>query len=436
MAIYAGETECKVIYVTKGGAARRVSSVWVGDKQVFPPANRQEIHVFNRDTQGYQRVDRLEDYGFAVPMPWWATAVDVVMIGAGEKGQDGTKSFSGGSDGAGGRAGAWVVKTVAVPNAPGAYITIGKGISTSPHYTEVIFPNTDGTEVRVWDGEGVRTPNSGSTGGSVTPASRFESGQTHTGGYGGGLNSPGTHPGGGGGGGKGSNLLGNPTPGQNGGDGYVWLRFRSATGINPGDAEFVLRVGVTSGDAFAPLRDWAVGIGKTYQTITEITAPMEVVGPSLQWLFSGCQALTSVPDMDTSQVTDMGYLFYGCSSLASIPDLDTGQVVDMRYMFSDCSSLAGVPTLSASRVADVGYMFFGCSSLESVTLPGMGAGFTSSQVLDMRDTMLRREAAEDLLRSLGTVPTAASGSVVKLPASAAGVDGGIAMDKNWEVTTG
>ena len=114
MAVYIGHDECRVIYVSKNGQQRRVSSVWVGDQQVFPPANRQEIHLFTRDTQGYGREDNADYYAFSVPVPWWATSVDVVMLGAGEKGRDGTKSFSGGSDGAGGKSGAWVVKTIAL----------------------------------------------------------------------------------------------------------------------------------------------------------------------------------------------------------------------------------------------------------------------------------------------------------------------------------
>ena len=222
MGVYVGGEECRVIYAAKNGQQLRVSSVWVGDKQVFPPANRQETHVFNYGTQGYGRVDNGTHFAFAVPVPWWATAVDVVLLGAGEKGRDGTKSFTGGSDGAGGRSGAWVVKTVALPQSPDAVVRIGKGTSTVPHATEMILPGVGGqADVRVYDGEGTRTTNSGSTGGTPSPRYRTEYNQTYTGGIGGTRNTPGTHPGGGGGGGQGSGLIGNPTTGQPGGDGYV-----------------------------------------------------------------------------------------------------------------------------------------------------------------------------------------------------------------------
>ena len=431
MAVYIGHDECQVIYVAKNGQQRRVSSIWVGDRQVFPPANRQELHVFTRDTQGYGREDHGAFFGFTVPVPWWATSMDVVIIGAGEKGRDGTKSFSGGTDGAGGKSGAWMVATHSMTTSSVASIVVGKGTTTTPYDTYVYIPGAGEDSILVTDSQGTRTPNNGSTGGSVTPRSRTEYGQVHNGGAGGSRNNAGGHPGGGGGGGQGSNLLGNPQAGRNGGDGYVWLRFRSAPLLDPGDDEFILRVGATSGVAYLPLHEWAVGIGKTPQTITEITVPMEVIGPSLQLLFSGCSSLTSAPAMNTSQVTDMYAMFADCSSLTSIPALDTSQVTNMYGLFYGCTSLTSIPALDASQVADVTDMFDGCTSLESVTLPGMGNGFTASQTLGMKATKLNAAAANALMASLGSP---APGGNLQLPATAAGADTSIATAKNWTVT--
>ena len=301
-----------------------------------------------------------------------STSADVVILGAGEKGRDGTKSFTGGSDGAGGKSGAWVVKTIALPQTPAALVSIGKGTSTSPAATAVILLGGGGlADITVHDGEGTRTPNSGSTGGSVTPFTRAEFDNYHDGALGGSRNNPGGHPGGGGGGGQGSGLIGNPTSGRNGGDGYVWLRFRSAPAIKPGDGGggFILFVGVTSGWAFTPLREWAVGIGKTFMTITEVTVPMEVIGPSLNSLFYDCTALTGVPELDTSQVTNMQALFSGCSSLATIPAMDTSQAISMQYMFNGCSSLTTIPAMDTSQATNMQSMFSDCSSL--ATIPAM-----------------------------------------------------------------
>lgn len=413
MAVYIGHDECQVIYVAKNGQQLRVSSVWVGDQQVFPPANRQEVHVFTRDTQGYGREDHGTALGFTVPVPWWATSADVVVIGAGEKGRDGTKSFTGGTDGAGGRSGAWAVRTAALPQSTDAVVRVGKGTSTSPHATEVILPGVGGqADVRVHDGEGARTANSGSTGGTPSPRERTEFGNLHVGGFGGTRNNPGNHPGGGGGGGQGSGLIGNPREGQPGGDGYVWLRFRSDAPIGGGG--FTLYLGTTDGYAYYPLHDWAESIGKTYETITEITVPVSIVGPSMNNAFSYCVALTSVPEMDTSQVTDV------------------------EGMFSYCVSLAAVPPLDMRSVKNTEHMFLSCSSLESVTLPGMGDGFTTgssevSRTLDMRETKLNAAAANALMQSLGAPPP---GGNLQLPTTSTGADTTIATAKNWTVTIG
>ena len=432
MAVYIGHEECQVIYVAKNGQQLRVSSVWVGDKQVFPPANRQEIHVFTRDTRGYPSEDDGTRFAFAVPVPWWATSMDVVIIGAGEKGRDGTKSFSGGSDGAGGRSGAWVVKTVALPPVTDAVVTIGKGNSTTPAATGVLLANGgDLVEAGVIDAEGVRTANSGSTGGFVTPRSRTEFGDYHAGGNGGTRNNPGTHPGGGGGGGQGSNLLGNPRAGQPGGDGYVWLRFRSDAPIGGGG--FTLYLGTTGGAAYQPLRDWAVSIGKTYQTITEITVPVSIVGPIMWLAFSECTALTTAPEMDTGQVTSLESAFDGCQSLVNVPAYDTKNVNRTTRTFYGCSSLKSLPPLDMRSATYIGGMLDGCSSLESVTFPGMGNGFTNKQALDMKATKLNAAAANALMQSFGTP---SPGGVLNLPATAAGADISIATAKNWEVTVG
>ena len=434
MAVYVGGEECRVIYVARNGQQLRVSSVWVGDKQVFPPANRQEIHLFTRNTQGYGRTDNGTHFAFSVPVPWWASSLDVVIIGAGEKGRDGTKSFTGGTDGAGGRSGAWVVKTVALPQATDAVVRIGKGTSTSPHATEMILPGVGGQpDVRVYDGEGVRTANNGSTGGSVTPLSRTEYNQTHAGRPGGSRNIAGQHPGGGGGGGQGSGLIGNPSAGQPGGDGYLWLRFRSAPPLSPGDDEFILRVGVTSGPAYAPLHEWAVSIGQTYMTITEITVPVEVVGPIMQAAFAECVALTDAPEMETSQVTNMYGMFGYCASLVNVPQYDTRAVVDATALFLGCASLKSLPPLDMSSVVYTTDMFSSCESLESLTLPGLGESFVNPQIVDLTSSKLAATAANALMGSLGTAP---NGGRLQLPATATGADTSIATAKNWTVTIG
>ena len=84
-------------------------------------------------------------------------------------------------------------------------------------------------------------------------------------------------------------------------------------------------------------------------------------------MFNGCSSLTSIPQLDTSKVTDMRSMFNGCSSLTSIPQLDTSNVTSIGYMFNECRQLTSIPQLDTSNVTSIGYMFSGCTSL--VELP-------------------------------------------------------------------
>lgn len=83
-------------------------------------------------------------------------------------------------------------------------------------------------------------------------------------------------------------------------------------------------------------------------------------------MFRSCSSLTSVPEMDTSNVSDMYYMFYHCSSLSEIPVMDTSNVNTMAYMFCGCSSLSEIPVMDTSNVIEMNCMFFNCTSLSSV----------------------------------------------------------------------
>ena len=153
----------------------------------------------------------------------------------------------------------------------------------------------------------------------------------------------------------------------------------------------------------------------------------------MRYMFYACRALTSVPELNTSQVTDMYGMFASCQALTSIPAMDTSQVTNMNSMFASCQALTSVPAMDSGQAWLIGHMFNNCSSLESVTLPGMGNAFAEKQTLDMKATKLNADAANALMQSLGTPPP---GGTLQLPATAAGADTSIAASKNWTVTIG
>ena len=113
--------------------------------------------------------------------------------------------------------------------------------------------------------------------------------------------------------------------------------------------------------------------GLDYTTVTEVPFDIELVGTgSVRQMFYGCAALTTVPAMDTSQVTDMYALFYSCSSLTTVPDMDTGKVTNMYAMFQSCAALTHVPDMDTSQVTDTRQMFHECPALTHV--PDMDTG--------------------------------------------------------------
>lgn len=120
--------------------------------------------------------------------------------------------------------------------------------------------------------------------------------------------------------------------------------------------------------------------GLDYRTVEKIPFDIELLGSgSAQYMFFGCSSLTSVPGMDTSQVTDMNWMFSYCPSLTHVPDLDTSQVTNMNSMFQGCSSLTHAPEMDTGQVTNMSDMFADCSSLTSV--PAMDTSSVTSMTV-------------------------------------------------------
>ena len=87
-------------------------------------------------------------------------------------------------------------------------------------------------------------------------------------------------------------------------------------------------------------------------------------------LFSGCDNLTSAPDLPASGLTDYCYasMFEDCENLEEAPALEATTLAQGCYagMFAGCSSLSSAPALAATTLAAYCYqnMFKDCSGLE------------------------------------------------------------------------
>ena len=128
--------------------------------------------------------------------------------------------------------------------------------------------------------------------------------------------------------------------------------------------------------------------GNTSQTscsamIKKIPEDTVVSGKSLTYAFSYCINLTTIPLLDTSNVTNMQNMLYSCNSLTTIPLLDTSNVTNMQSMCRGCINLVSVPQLNTEKVNNISNLFHSCTSL--ITLPILN----TSKVTNMQNAFYK-----------------------------------------------
>ena len=106
-------------------------------------------------------------------------------------------------------------------------------------------------------------------------------------------------------------------------------------------------------------------LGGWINTIKKMRSPLTVKGTSAEYMFYNYK-LNELPQLDTSNVTDMNHMFTLCTNLTIIPQLDTSNVTYMNYMFSGCANLTTIPQLDTSNVTNMRYMFNGCANLTTI----------------------------------------------------------------------
>lgn len=89
---------------------------------------------------------------------------------------------------------------------------------------------------------------------------------------------------------------------------------------------------------------------------------------SIEHMFEGCAALTTVNSFNTSTVNNTRYVFKGCSSLVTAPALDTGNSTIFNEMFNGCTVLANVPVYNTSKCTNFTSMFYQCPALTDTSL--------------------------------------------------------------------
>ena len=82
-------------------------------------------------------------------------------------------------------------------------------------------------------------------------------------------------------------------------------------------------------------------------------------------MFYGCSSLTTIPQMDTSKVTNMRYMFNNCDNLTTIPQMDTSNVTNMEGMFKSAYGLKYIPDIDMQNCTNAKLMFYNCFHLTS-----------------------------------------------------------------------
>ncbi len=78
-------------------------------------------------------------------------------------------------------------------------------------------------------------------------------------------------------------------------------------------------------------------------------------------MFAYCTALTTVPLFNLSNCTNAQSMFYQCTALTTVPLLNLSNCTITRSMFDQCTALTTVPLLNLSKVTDATNMFRNCT---------------------------------------------------------------------------
>ena len=137
-------------------------------------------------------------------------------------------------------------------------------------------------------------------------------------------------------------------------------------------------------------------VGGWIKTIKKIRSPLTIEGTDAAYMFHR-YLLNELPQIDTSNVTNMSNMFSSCTNLTTIPQIDTSNVTNMGYMFSSCSSLTTIPQLNGEKLTSVGGTFGNCRSLENFNgIINLGQAYLTTQSANYYNYGLNLSACTNL----------------------------------------
>ena len=154
-------------------------------------------------------------------------------------------------------------------------------------------------------------------------------------------------------------------------------------------------------------------LGGWAKTIKKMRSPLTIKGTSAQYMFNR-YPLNELPQLDTSNVTNMSDMFNSCNKLTTIPQLNTSNVANMSDMFSGCNKLTTILQLNGEKLTNINYVFRSCSSLENFNgLINLGQAYSTTTSanygnyrLDLSDSKsLTEQSIINILNNLYDIAT-------------------------------
>ena len=140
-------------------------------------------------------------------------------------------------------------------------------------------------------------------------------------------------------------------------------------------------------------------------------------------------SITSVPDVSNGYDLSVGtQMFDACTLLTSVDNLDTSNITLMNAMFRDCTALVSIRNIDASKVTNINNVAQRCTLLQDCYIAGIGTNVTFNN-----SAALTRDSIVYMFQNLQAV----SGQTFTLHATAkarlSAQDIAIAEGKGWTV---
>ena len=88
---------------------------------------------------------------------------------------------------------------------------------------------------------------------------------------------------------------------------------------------------------------------------------------TMQYMFAGCSSLQSIPAFVLTSVGNIQNIFEDCTSLSTISVTNTDNIVNMSYAFRN-TAVTSIPDIDTSNATDMKFMFCDCNKLMDISL--------------------------------------------------------------------